>query len=99
MNFEWYDWIRCASASIALLTMYFLGRSWTLRRDDYTKRLKDFWWVLNVLLFCLVMGNVESILVDREPTWTLFVGLMGSIIALKASHNKDRTLFKSDNGS
>lgn len=96
---QWYDWVRIVQACIALAALYFLGRSFIRRgRDDYSKRLRDFWWVMSVMLFIFTVGPLEQILRGREESWTLFMSLIVTVIALKASLNKERTLLKSDNG-
>lgn len=99
ISMEWYDYVRILQASIALLALYFLGRSFVRRgKDDYSKRLRDFWWVMSCMLFVFTVGPLEQLLRDREESWTLFVSLFAAFIALKAALNKERTLLKSDNG-
>ena len=93
---EWYDYVRVVNAAVALLAMYLLGQSWRRRNKDYSDRLKDFWWSLNALLFCVFMGNIEQIIRDREESWTLFVVLVAALVATKASLNKERVLLRSD---
>lgn len=89
---DWYDWVRVVNASLAVATMYQLGRSWLRRSDSYSPRLRDFWWSLNALLFCSLLGSIENILRDRPATSTLFVLAFASLITYKASTNKDETL-------
>lgn len=96
---NWYDYVRIANAGITIAAMYYLGRAWLQRNKYYSSRLKDFWWSLNALLFCVFMGMIESVIRDREETWTLFVLFFASLVALKASRNKERTFLKSDNGN
>lgn len=96
---QWYDWVRIVQGLIALTAMYFLGRSFVRRgREDYTDRLRDFWFFASGCLFVFAVGPLEQLLRGREESWTLFVSLILSLVALKASLNKDRTLLKSDNG-
>lgn len=99
MTWEWYDTIRCVTASISILAMYYLGLSWLKRNKEYSDRLKDFWWALNVMLFCFAAGSLEQVIRNREETWTLFISLFAAAIALKAARNKDRTLLKGDGNS
>ena len=98
VTMEWYDYVRVLNALIALAGMYYLGDSWRRRNKDYSTRLKDFWWALNALLFCVLMGNLEQIVRDREESWTLFVVFFASLVCVKAARNKERQLLKSDNG-
>lgn len=96
---QWYDWVRIIQSILAFAAMYYLGLSFIRRgREDYTKRLRDFWWVLSVMLFVFAVGPLEQIIRGRGESWTLFVALFATIIALKAARNKDRQLLKSDNG-
>lgn len=96
MSMEWYDYVRLVNAAVALGAMYLLGQSWRRRNKIYTDRLKDFWWSLNALLFCVFMGNLEQIIRDRDESWTLFVVLVAALVAVKASLNKEPTLLKTD---
>lgn len=96
---QWYDWVRVVQSILAVAAMYFLGRSFARRgRTDYTKRLRDFWWVLSVMLLIFCVGPIEQILRGREESWTLFMAVIVTFVALKASLDKERQLLKSDNG-
>lgn len=93
---QWYDWVRSVQSLIALAALYSLGRNWLSRRADYSKRLRDFWWVMSAAMFVFCVGPIEQIIRGREESWTLFISLFVSVICLKASMNKERTLLKSD---
>lgn len=99
MTMQWYDWCRAITAVLSLTAMYFLGLAKVRRGREFTKKLTDYWWVMNALLFCFVAGSLEQILRDREETWTLFVALIASVVAIKAVTSKERVLLKSDNSS
>lgn len=84
---EWYDFVRLATAVTALITMYILWRTYFLNRGHFTIRVMDYWWTLNLFLFASFFASIESIALDRGPSKTVWIFLVASLIALRATRN------------
>ena len=84
-SIQWYDWIRIATAILAVASMWRLGRSMVKRHHSYSSRLKDFLFVINVALFTLAVGSLESVLLDAPLRYTTVLSVALVVVAFRAT--------------
>jgi len=81
---EWFDYLRLITGILALITCYNVARR--SRRDwhTYTKRLREFSWVLQALLVLVFLGSLEQIAQNVPFGWrqpATFVVMLASFRA------------------
>lgn len=80
-SFQWYDWMRTATAIFTCIALWRIYRRARSRWSDYTPYLRKQVWVLCGALFALVENAVERILRDSDVSFMTGVSF---VIALYA---------------
>lgn len=82
---EWYDFVRLGTALICLTTMHILWHIFYKYPQHFTIRVLDYWWTLNIFLFAGFYSALDNVLHDREPSSSLIIIFLASLIALRAT--------------
>ena len=96
---EWYDYMRLASALLAVIGMYRLGRMFLHRRRQEAAGLKfdesrigDFFWVISASLLTIVIGSLEQTIGDAPYRSAAILTFMITLVALRATRRRDDAL-------
>lgn len=83
-SLQWYDQVRLMTVLIAtgaiVRSCQYAWGNWPY----YTRRLKDLWFVLNVLMLFMIEGNLEQIFLDVGFGFRVPAGLILAVLALRA---------------
>jgi hypothetical protein len=83
-SLQWYDQIRFMTVIIALGATFRSSQkawdNWTL----YTRRLKDLWFVLTMLMLFLIESNLEQVILNAGFGPRVPASLLLAIIAFRA---------------
>lgn len=89
LDLQWYDYMRFATASMAISAFYMSINRARENWGNYTQRLRELLYVFNGLLFLSFYGSIEQIL-THEPLGTRNVlSFILMIAALRAVHRKE----------
>jgi hypothetical protein len=83
-HLHWYDWLRMATATMSLASLYLLGRRAKNNWYRYTTRLRELSWVMQAFLLLLIEGSIEQILTNVGWGPRTLLSFMVSLCCLRA---------------
>lgn len=84
-DLQWYDWVRILTIVTSLLNMYLLMHTYYDHQAEFTSKVRDRWLSKNLFLFAALVSALESIVVDRTPSLTLYLICFAVLFSLRAT--------------
>lgn len=82
---QWYDYLRIATAVLAIIAAYRLARLAKSDHSSYSDRLSEWVWIQFAVFFTLFAGSVEAISAGNGWRYGALLSFMIACAAVRAS--------------
>lgn len=84
---QWYDYLRIATAALALIAAYRLARLVKKDHSTYSPRLAEFIWILFAVFFTLFAGALEAIAQMNGWRYGALLSFFIAVAAVRATRD------------
>lgn len=94
-DLQWFDFMRIATAILAVVGMYRLGLMFIIRkraekndRRAPERRLDDFFWVVSATMFAFMLGSFENVAGDSPYRSASLLTFMITLVTIRATRGR-----------
>lgn len=96
-DWQWYDYMRLATAMFAVLSAYRLGRlvrdRWSKLEGVDLKIYAEFVWILFAVFFVFFSGSIEAITRNGTYRYSALISFLIMLAAVRATRKSDSSSF------
>lgn len=89
---QWYDYMRLATALLAAIAAYRLGRRVLVDYKTYSSRLSEYIWIIFAVLFTQFTGAIENMLKGTDYRYGSLLSFMIALAAVRATRKSNKPL-------
>jgi hypothetical protein len=82
---QWYDYLRIATALLAIIAAYRLARLVQKDHSTYSPRLAEYVWILFAVFFTLFAGAIEAILQMNGYRYGALLSFLIAVASVRAT--------------